>query len=57
MQRENTQVSWLRHVETYLTDMGIAGPACDWVMISPRPKEYRRKVDAATRYSGVCPKT
>ena len=44
-------------VESYLRDTGMAGVASDWVMARRRPKEYRRKVDAATRCSGVCPHT
>ena len=31
------------------------GPASAWAMARWRPKEYRRKVDGATRCSGVCP--
>ena len=50
-------VSWLRQVESYLKDTGMAGLASVWVMVRRRPKEYRRKVDAATRCSGVCPHT
>ena len=42
MSRGRPHASWLRQVESYLKD---------------RPKEYRRKVDAATRCSGVCPHT
>ena len=36
---------------------GMAGLASAWAMARRRPKEYRRKVDAATRCSGVCPHT
>ena len=43
--------------EAYLKDMGMAGLASVWAMARRRPKEYRRKVDAATRCSGVCPHT
>ena len=46
--------SWLRQVESYLKDTGMASA---WAMARRRPKEYRRKVDAATRCSGVCPHT
>ena len=58
------QASYLRQVESYLgngqteaylKDMGLASLASAWVMARRRPKEYRRKVDAATRCSGVCP--
>ena len=48
------QASWLRHVKSYLKDMGMAGLASVWTMARQRTKEYRRKVDAATRCSG-CP--
>ena len=40
--------------EAYLKDAGMAGLAFVWAMARRRPKEYRRKVDAATRCSGVC---
>ena len=43
--------------ESYLKDMGMAGLASAWAMARRRPKEYRRKVDAATRCSGVFPHT
>ena len=49
--------SWLCQVESYLRIMGMAGLASAWAMARRRPKEYRRKVDAATRCSGVCPHT
>ena len=49
--------SWLRQVESYLKDTDMAGLASAWAMARRRPKEYRRKVDAATRCSGVCPHT
>ena len=49
--------SWLRQVESYLKDTGMTGLASAWAMARRRPKEYRRKVDAATRCSGVCPHT
>ena len=38
--------------EAYLKDMGLASARA---MARRRPKEYRRKVDAAPRCSGVCP--
>ena len=53
MPRGRPHASWLRKVESYLKDAGIAGLA----MARRRPKEYRRKVDAATRCSGLCPHT
>ena len=49
MPRRRTQASWLRQVEYYLKDMGMAGLASAWAMAKRRTKEYRRKVDAATR--------
>ena len=45
----------LHQVESYLRDTGMAGLASAWAMARRRPKEHRRKVDAATRCSGVCP--
>ena len=51
------QASWLRQIESYLRDTGMAGLACAWAMDRRRPKEYRRQVDTATRCSGVCPHT
>ena len=46
---------WLRHVESYFCgDRGMAGLASAWAMARRRPKEYRRKVDAAMRCSGAC---
>ena len=44
-------------LEAYLKDTGMTGLASVWAMSRRRPKESRRKVDAATRYSGVCPHT
>ena len=55
--RGREQASCLRQVESYLKYAGMAGLASAWVMARRRPKEYRRKVDAATRCSGVCPHT
>ena len=43
--------------EAYLKNAGMAGLASAWAMARRRPREYRRKVDAATRCSGVCPHT
>ena len=40
--------------EACLKDTGMAGLASAWAMARRRPREYRRKVDAATRCSGVC---
>ena len=54
MPRGRPHASWLRKVKSYLKDAGVAGLASAWAMPRRRPKEYRRKVDAATRCSGVC---
>ena len=43
--------------EAYLKDTGMTGLASVWAMARRRPKEYRHKVDAATRCFGVCPHT
>ena len=51
MPRGRPHASWLRQVESYLKDTGMAGLASAWAMARRRPKEYRRKVDAATRCS------
>ena len=53
MRKWRPQASWLRQVEAYLKDTGMRGLASVWAMARRRPKEYRRKVDAATRCSGV----
>ena len=57
MPRGRLHVSWLRQVESIVNDMGMAGLASAWAMARRRPNEYRRKVDAATRCSGVRPLT
>ena len=57
MPKGRPQVSWLRQVESYLKYTGMAGLASAWAMAKRRPKEYRLKVDAATRCSAVCPHT
>ena len=49
--------SWLRQVESYLMDTGMTGLASACAMARRRPKEYRRKVGAATRRSVVCSHT
>ena len=48
-----TVTPWLRQVESYLKDTGMAGLASAWAMARRRPKEYRRKVDAATHCSAA----
>ena len=57
MPRGRPQSSWLRQVESYLSDTGMTGLASAWAMARRGPKEYRRKVDAVTRCSGVFPQT
>ena len=44
MPKGRPHASWLRNVESYLKDAGMASA---WAMARRRPKEYRRKVDAA----------
>ena len=41
--------------DAYLRVMGMTGLTSAWAMARRRPKEYRRKVDTATRCSGVRP--
>ena len=55
MPRGRQRASWLRQMESYLRDAGMAGLASAWAMARRRTKEYRHKVDAATLRSGVCP--
>ena len=43
-----------RQTETYLRDTSLTGLESAWAMAGRKPKEYRRKVDAATCCSGVC---
>ena len=57
MLRGLPHASWLRQVESYLKDADLVGLASAWAMAGRRPKEYRRKVDAATLCFGVCPHT
>ena len=57
MPRGSPQASWLCHVESYIRDTGLAGLASAWAMARRKPREYRRKVDAATRRSAVGPHT
>ena len=45
--------SWLRQLESYLKDTGTAGLASASAMATRRPKEYRRKMDAATAYAAI----
>ena len=55
--RGRSHASWLRQVESYLRDTGMAGLASAWAMTRREAEGDRRKVDAATRCSGVCPHT
>ena len=60
---------WLEHAERPPTCSVVAcggvlseryvvtGLGSAWAMARQRPKEYPRKVDAVTRWSGVCPHT
>ena len=57
MPQGRPHASWLRQVESYLKDTGMAGLASAWAMARRKPTKYRRKVDAATRCSGVRPHT
>ena len=41
--------------EAYLKDMGMTGLASAWATARRRTKEYRRKVDAATRCPAYAP--
>ena len=51
---ERPQALRLRQVESYLKDVDMTGLASAWAMDRRRPKEYRRKVDAATRCFVAC---
>ena len=55
MPKGRPQASWLRQVKSYLKDMDMTGLASAWAKARRKTKEYRHKVDAATRCSGVCP--
>ena len=57
MPRGRSHASWLCQMESYLKDTSMAGLAFACAIARRRPKEYRCKVDAATRCSGVCPHT
>ena len=45
------RASWLRQVEAYLMDMGMAVLASAWAMTRRRSSECRREVEAAARCS------
>ena len=57
MPRGRLPASWMRQVESYLKDLGMSGLAFAWTMARQRLKEHRRKMDAATRCTVVCPHT
>ena len=50
------RASWLQQVDQHLKEMGM-GQESAWGMARRRLLEYWRKVDAATRCSGVCSHT
>ena len=43
--------------EAYRKDTGMVGLASVWAMARRRLKEYRHKINAATRWSDICPHT
>ena len=45
--------TWLRQMDRHFAGAGI-GRVAAWRMAIRRPKEYRSKVDAATRCRGAC---
>ena len=55
--RGRPQASYLRQVESYLKERGMAGMASAWGITRQRPRDYCREVDAATRCFDVCPHT
>ena len=48
--------TWLSEVDHKFREVGM-GQVAAWRMASRRPKEYRKKVDAATRYCSACSPT
>ena len=52
---------WVASTRFIVSSGGVrlkdTGMASAWAMARRRAKEYRRKVDVATRFSGVCPRT
>ena len=48
--------TWLSEVDHKFRELGM-GQVAAWGMASRRPREYRRKVDAATRYCSACSPT
>ena len=45
--------TWLRQMDRHFAGVGM-GRVAAWRMAIRRPKEYRSKVDAATRCRGAC---
>ena len=56
MPRGRPRAPWLRQVEGYLAYI-VPSLASAWAMARRRPKQYSRKVDAATHCSGLCVNT
>ena len=54
MLRGRPHASWLRQVESYLRNAGMAGLASAWAM-AEGDRVHRHVVDTATLCSGVCP--
>ena len=50
------RASLLQQVDQHLKEMGM-GQTSAWAVARCRPREYRRKVDTVTRYSGACSHT
>ena len=46
--------TWLRQMDLHFAGAGMGGGVAAWRMAIRRPKEYRSKVDAATRCRGAC---
>ena len=54
--RGRPRATWLSEVDHSFQKVGI-GRVAAWRMASRRPKEYRKKVDAATRHCSACSPT
>ena len=48
--------TWLSEVDHRFRELGM-GQVAAWKMALRRPREYRKKVDAATRYCSACSPT
>ena len=55
--RERPHASWLRQVESYLMDVGMAGLASAQDGAQTESEGVSSEVDAVTRCCGVCPHT